>query len=308
MQRVSSIDMSRSRIVMPCVVFAFVMGAAASSVAAAAQPEFLECAKLKTYIGAYSSSSCTEVDAKHKGKYELREANFHECITAAKVGRKYTGLYDNKICTEEDPKHAGKYERAEDVGRGKAFEGKSYGAELHELYYFEEQIRCKGGARDKGLITSATTLADVTLSLRDCTLPFEGYARCSSEGHVDEIVTVPLSGKLGYVDAASHEVGVDLAPETPEAGETVAIFDCDYGFRLGGSIVMSVTGDVNAASEHFNLEHAGSERSVGLESLEGGSRDVLEIEPEDGPLSPVALTVHFTNDYANKDEDLELRA
>ena len=65
--------MKRIRIVGLCILAACAMTAVVASAAQAA-PEYKACLKLKKAEGKYSNSTCTKVESKGKGKYELGSA------------------------------------------------------------------------------------------------------------------------------------------------------------------------------------------------------------------------------------------
>lgn len=56
---------------------------------------------------------------------------YYECAKAAKSGKTYTGKYGNKTCSEVNAKSEGKYELVAGLGKGKAFKGKGGEAQLH---------------------------------------------------------------------------------------------------------------------------------------------------------------------------------
>jgi hypothetical protein len=68
------------RILGVCLVAVFAIAVVAAASASAAEPEFKACTKLKPnkttklYEGGYTNSTCTEVNAKKEGKYELEAA------------------------------------------------------------------------------------------------------------------------------------------------------------------------------------------------------------------------------------------
>lgn len=86
--------MRYARVIGACMIAAFALAAVAAASASAAEPALYECAK------------------------------------AAKSGKKYTGGYNNKTCSEANATHEGKYELKEGIGKGKAFKGKGGTANL----------------------------------------------------------------------------------------------------------------------------------------------------------------------------------
>jgi len=282
--------MTRLRALFVCVIAAVGIAALASAGASAAQPEFQECHKVKR-TGAYSDSACSMTEPKHKGRYELGEVA-HECVKAHKVDKHFTGRFTNKTCSEESGSHEGKFEAQRGVGRGHVFTGNAQSA---SLYVGNEFIDCKSGAKDRGLVTGPKTVSEVTLSLRGCA--YGGEDPCGTPAAGEQIQTVALSGKLGYIDAATHEVGLDLAPEG--GGSVVSEFTCDVAsgtpVTVRGSVVMALTEDLNSVTPSFDLSSAGSSGSIPVERLEGGPTDILEWETSFGP-EPMPVNVNFAGE------------
>lgn len=242
---------------------------AAAGSASAALPEFLECHKVKR-TGAFSDSGCSITEPKHKGRYELGEVT-HECVKARKVNKHFTGRFKSKTCTEESGSHEGKFELEKGVRRGNPFRD---AANVVVLYVGNEFIHCNSGDL-RGLVTGPKTVGEVSLALKGCA--YGDQDACSSGSVVGEIDAVPLSGDLGYIDAPEHEVGVDLAAEG--GGAVVPEVTCAGGggpYQITGSIILGLTGDLNAISSEFGLSSGGSSEHIDVESFEGGPTDVLE--------------------------------
>jgi hypothetical protein len=56
---------------------------------------------------------------------------YYECAKVAKVGKFFTGGYNNSTCTEANAKHEGKFELKEGLAKGKEFKGTGKAATLH---------------------------------------------------------------------------------------------------------------------------------------------------------------------------------
>lgn len=291
--------MKRLWIAAPCLAVMFAALVLTAGSASAAEPEYLECAQVKPATGAYSNASCTIENEKHKGKYEILPAK-KACEKAKKVEGHFTGAYEDKACTEANPTHEGKFEYSEGVANGHTFNGASGSAGVY-LTVYREEIHCSGGAKDEGLVTGPKAMGKVVLKLIGCVWPFN-KAKCTSPGQTaGTIETVPLAGALGYINAAEHEVGVDLAPES---GETVATFSCLGGFTLTGSVVMGITGPLNTLTSSFGLYASVLFESQTNEKLEGGETDILAFNYEGGITgAPAPLELAFKNNG----ENLELK-
>ncbi len=278
------------KVLFVCALAALGIAAIASAAASAAQPEFRECNKVKK-TGAFSDRGCSMTEPKHKGKYELGEVT-HECVKVAKVNKHFTGHFTDKKCTVESATSEGKYERQKGVGGGKQFKE---GAQSVALYLESEFIDCKSGAKARGLVTGPKTVGEVTMSLKGCA--YGGEEACGNTS-LEEIETVPLSGTLGYIDAATHEVGLDLAPEG--GGAVFMEFTCHVAggvpVTVRGSVVMTLTGDLNTLSQTFDLSSSGAKNFIPVESLEGGPRDILEWESGLGGSEPMPLSADFTGE------------
>ncbi len=122
----------------------------------------------------------------------------------------------------------------------------------------------------------------------DCTL--HRLLFCSSpEAASGTIETASLTGALGYIDKATHEVGVDYTGE----GGVIARFQCgsEPPVTLKGSVIAKVTGDVNkmSAKSDATFEEKGGTQVP--DELEGGVPDtpIAEVGGEEGPATITAV-------------------
>lgn len=286
--------------VLACLAACVGFAATVASSASAALPEYVECQKVKG-TGAFTNGSCTKPDSRHTGKYELT-APTRACVKLLKGAEGFTGAFDDSACSEPDPEHKGHFELTEGVVKGKPFKGRlSGGAEFAIPEHFFREVHCLGG-KDQGVVTGATTLNRVVISLTGCEMP--AFGKCNSAGAArGEIDTAPLSGSLGYIDASTHSVGVDLSGE---GGAPFAEFSCEFGMtiRIVGSDVIEITGEqLEVFGKVFEL------RSSAAEALEGGPIDRLEwegkiTEPEFSEPEPAPLLGSFNN----RGEKLRLNA
>jgi hypothetical protein len=114
------------------------------------------------------------------------------------------------------------------------------------------------------------------------------------------MLSEPLAGTLGYINAVKHEVGIVLAPEV---GGTVATAVCGQEISFTGTVLLRVTGTTGAASTESGLSMNGSSSGQEVESLEGGEPSVLVFN-FGSPFALATLTVSFSN----SGEAVELKA
>ncbi len=235
------------------------------------------------------------------------EPALYECAKAAKVGGKYTGRYTDKKCSKEATgaeKEAGKtnkYELQEGVGKGKAFKGKGAGANL--------EIAGLGGvactsSSDSGKFTSPKGAGGVVVIFKGCEL--NGH-KCENTGKAGEVKTNPLKGGIGYINKATHEVGVDLSAET---GPYEAEFHCgEITMRVSGSVIGVVTSTINAFTKEATLSFTESAGHQHVQNLEGEPKDTLvsELLGGGGEFGEPRESGEAT-EVTNKGEELELKA
>ncbi len=124
-----------------------------------------------------------------------------------------------------------------------------------------------------GEISGANTLADVVITFKGCKQdlpPLGGYKPCENTGFgKEEMVTPQLSGKIGYVNKSTKEVGLLLEPST---GTQIAECNYDgshkYVFKLRGSVIGQLK-PVNIESTEFSLAYKGSETKQEITHFEG---------------------------------------
>lgn len=223
----------------PIAIFGVV--GALPAAASASEPEFRECAKVSGKVGGYNNNLCSEVNAEHKGTYELRAVT-HECKKTALVEGRFTGAWENETCTIPNSTHEGKYELNEGVAKGKEFSGGTTTSHWEINFPFEGgPLRCKG-SKISGLVTGAKTLANVVLTMTGCQL---GLEFCFSTG-TSTIVTSPLSGAL----AESRAVRLGAAE-----GSYIAAFTCGNNgdYRLSGHVTLLISEDVEGVSKNMRF-------------------------------------------------------
>jgi hypothetical protein len=223
-------DMRRVRIVGFCVMVVFVLGAfAMASGASAAAPEFRVCAKLKKskttkkYEGKYNNKTCSEVNAKGEGKYELE--GWEAAKKKALKGKGGAGTLDAYLASNESEPWTG---------------GLVLGT-----------VTCKS-AKVTGEITGAKT-ATASVEFKTCTS--EGK-KCKSAGAKTGVIdTEKLYVTLGYIESGK---GVGTLVEGGAGGADLsAKFNCEgLEFEATGSVIGVDSGNVNSVSKSFTLKFA----------------------------------------------------
>jgi hypothetical protein len=219
------------------------------------------------------------------------EPAFYECKKV--VGGKY-----EKGCKKLGVGKTAAYEIVEGVGKGKAFKGTGKAATLHTPAVGGE-VKCTG-FKDEGKVATPTTETGVISTFTGCTSLGK---KCLSPGQkAGTIKTNKLKGELGYISAAEHKAGVDLAAET---GTVLAEFKCEgLEIVVTGSVVGEVT-PTNTFSKttttSFKVNGSGYQE---YKALEGHAEDVLESEINgSGPFESGQEAA-----AVNKGEELDLKA
>lgn len=188
------------------------------------------------------------------------EPAFYEC---AKLKG---GAFGNKTCSEAAMPGKGKFELAEGIGSKHAFSSK---IETFRMDVGELEITCEK-SRLSGEFTSTTSLGNVHIELANCN---EGECGEKVVHHVGVIEVGPLAGPIGYVSKETHEVAVNLAPES---GTTLAEFNCAKAgppaYRLKGSLFAKFETGVNAFTKTPKL------KATGNGAFEGGGPNPLQLE------------------------------
>jgi hypothetical protein len=161
------------------------------------------------------------------------------------------------------------------------------------------KVTCKAES-DEGVI-----LSNGTNVVREAIVTFTGCEsggfKCKSpDGGPGEILTNPLKGQLGYLEAVeSGKVGVDLAAET---GELLGEVDCAGGLakvKVRGDLVGEI-GPLNVARKEFSLSFA---QASGKQEW---AKIFLEEPFESGKYIEVASVPEVSIDgFAFKDAGLE---
>jgi hypothetical protein len=288
-----------------CLAAVFAFAALAASAAQAAEPEWGRCVAQKH--GNYTEGNCFTVATKkgvpdHKGKYEWLPGAEARCLPA-KHGN-FTESSCLTVATKKGvPDHKGKFETtggskftaAAGAGVLKASiyecvnsheESVQVARTNKECEHYENNIAEIGVECEKesatGEAAGADEVANVSVHFKGCTL---FGVPANSPGHpAGEIQVNPLKGRLGYIEKATHDVGVLLEPAT--VGGTFAEFE------LEGVPLRTVVGVGNATQGAFYEPEA-----------TGGFDGVIS------PITPVNTMTHtFTQEYKANYSTYECKA
>jgi hypothetical protein len=222
------------------------------------------------------------------------EPAFFEC--AKLKGGKYKGG-----CKEESTK--GTAELVEGVGKGKTFKGKGTEFRKYVPAINDKGPFCTGTSKVVGKQVTPTVQKGVVLTFSECEA---GGKRCKSAGQkTGTVATEPLEGALGYVNAAEHRVGLDLAGE---GGPVMMSWSCEgLEYEVTGSLIgeISPVGVVtNTYTVTFALQsEVYPEEFQAIKSFEGGPEDVPIFHINgSGPFKGA-----FRGSYTYKGEKLELK-
>ncbi len=287
-----------------CLVAVFALAAvAAAGSASAAEPEWGHCIAQKH--GNYTEGNCQTVATKHgvpshKGGYEWLGGGGASCY-AMKHGN-YADSGCTTVATKHGlPDHKGHYEKTggghfTGVGGAGLLTAETYGCHTNTEEYIQapaedcnghlgssgppngyahegvESVECTG-EHASGEATGGKEVANISVRFEGCTL--FGFPAQTLGEPSGEIQVNPMKGQIGYINKATHEVGVLLEPVT--TGGEFAEFEA-----LG--IVYVHVGEGNATQGSFY-----EETGPGVPS---GHDGVIS------PITPVNLMTHtFTQNY-----------
>jgi hypothetical protein len=222
---------------------------------------------------------------------------FYEC---KKVTVKKSGTYEKGCVKTSGGTTEKEYEKVEGIGKAaaKLFKGKGGAATLHTPAVGGEVV-CKA-FKDEGRVTAVKAETKVISIFTGCVSLGK---KCTTTGQTaGTIKTNSLEGGLGYIEAASHTVGVDLKAE---GGGELAAFNCEgLEIKVNGSVIGQLT-PINTMSTSsvtaFTVNGSGLQT---YKNLEGAPEDVLESTINGG--GPFESGQQAT--ATNKGELLELRA
>jgi hypothetical protein len=180
---------------------------------------------------------------------------WYSCIKAPKLEKVKTGGFSDSKCSTVAPTHEGKFERVEGLTEKRHFTAKIGNAHYGFAW----------GARDEGLGECHSTLEGDFAPPNRMTGVMIHMEHCSSEatGEGQPTGTAligPLAGELGYLDEAHTQVGLDLTSESEPGGQILRFTTYhDRVYSLRGSMIATVTGDVNQVSKGFTITLEGGE-------------------------------------------------
>jgi hypothetical protein len=157
-------------------------------------------------------------------------------VSCSKAVPKNSGAFTDKACSMESPSHEGSYELVEGIGKGKPFKGTAEDVEFEQLNEkFDFIIRC---TKDKisGRYVAPDKVAGVVISMKRCMVQPEDVEKGC------EVHTAPLTGRLGWIDQAKGEAGLELTSESePETGVFTNITGCfepHVTLTISGSVIV----------------------------------------------------------------------
>ena len=189
--------MKRTTIVGLCLAATFAAGAVGAASASAASPEYKECGKAakngKLYTGKYSNKTCSEVNAKSEGKYELVKPKKFPAKLKGTVGSVNIWLYEPSTHT------------------------------------IKGHFQCTGG-KDEGTISSSTE-GTLKITYTDCEATGQLKGPCNStKAAPGVVVSEPLATKLEWLNSEENEPGVAIT--SAKAGAYITDVECDDGLEI----------------------------------------------------------------------------
>ncbi len=191
------------------------------------------------------------------------EPAFYECVKV-KGGKYQAG------CTEEGGK--GGFEAVEGIGKPTALK-----ASLTELEASIPRQAARGELACKkikfaGSLGSPTSMRGITITGTGCKERTREFT-CTTPGEpAGTVMSGPLGGTLGYIDAAEHRVGIDF---TREGAGPILEYACSgLVWEAGGSWIGEI-GPVGHVGKVFTMSfQADPEGFQSIKSFEGGPEDV----------------------------------
>ncbi len=250
--------MKQVRILGVAIVAVLAIAAVAASTASAGLPEFGQCYAKSG--GKYADSNCTTKAKKGTGTYEWRKL---PDVTESKV---FTGAGGTGTLT-------GHYEACVRGNKDPACSEEQINNE--EASILEASVECERETA-QGEESGTKEVKNVSVKFVGCKL--FGTVPCSDSSVEGEINVNQLKGKLGYIDKANKEVGIQLEPAVKK-GEFVK-------FVCAGIVTTVVGVDGNTKTE-------------GQPAYAGTGRDGIV-----SPIAPVDQMTHeLTQVYTINSED-----
>jgi hypothetical protein len=175
-----------------------------------------------------------------------------ECGKALKNGKTYMGRYSSKSCTAASEVEAGgKYELIEGIGKGKRFKGKGGKAVLHvKTWLGDDTVECTS-SKDSGSRALPNLETDVVVIYKGCKA-FGNRACSSAGAPSGEVEISGLKGELGFIgEPPEPVVGLKLESEAnPGPGGELAALSCKgLDVTISGGLIGVESKDVDTISK-----------------------------------------------------------
>jgi hypothetical protein len=243
-----------------CLVALLAVAAIVAASASAASPEWGQC--FEKAGGKYANSNCTTKAAKGKGTFEWRKA-------AEVAKKKFKGASGEGVL------HA-KFEFCVRGNEDPACSKEQI--EKQEPIILEISVACESQS-NVGEASGKDEVKNVVVTFTGCKAL--GVAPCSNTPNAGEIKVNLLKGKLGFIDKANNEVGLDLTPA--KAKGDFAQFTCELGETL-----LTTTVGVAPNTIHEKAVYA----------PKGGGDGIIS------PITPInEMSSTFTQEYKENGED-----
>lgn len=254
--------MRHLRILGLCLVAAFALSVVAASAASAADPAIYECAPAAKETVTYKKGKKTITKSVNTGN--RKDSACKKVVTKDKFRIK-----------GEQPGHQAGPEGAFELGElatGYAFTGTGGGSNLEIVGI--GGLTCTAFA-DAGTFNGPKSAGGINVTFTGCELL---HHQCETGATLGEINTSPLKGEIGYINKATHEVGVLLSSETG-IYEVPAMHCAELGLRTSGSVIGVVTSPVNVFTSTATLTFSQSAGFQSVKKFEGEAGEhTLEVE------------------------------
>jgi hypothetical protein len=255
-----------------CLAAVFAIVALTAASASAGKPEWGQC--YSKAGGKYADAGCTTKAKGGTGEFEWRKGVevAHKHFEGGGTNGVLVGEY--KICEPSEQV------RAQNCNAGEE-EALFLGQNL--------SVECSS-EHNAGEANGKNGVANVSVTFRGCLLL--GAVPCQNTSVAEEIRVNTLTGSLGYINKAKHEVGVLLQPALKKG--TFAVFGCLEGVittvvgqgskkegvaylpKGGGDGIVSPITPVNTMTNSFTQEYTVNENLENVPQLEGSKTYKLE--------------------------------
>jgi hypothetical protein len=209
------------------------------------------------------------------------EPAFFEC--AKVIG----GKFKNASCTKEGGK--GGHELVEGVGSKPVKFKPVTTVDPFAPSISGGKLNCTGAKTVSGTLASPTRIANLVITSTGCV--GVGSKRCNNKGNKSgTVVTNPLEGTLGAIDAEEHRVGLLLKGE---AGADMEDYNCEGAEEAVFGAAIGELTPVGVASGETTLSFTrDGEGLQALTSFEGGPTEVPSLSINGSPFpASIAATI-----------------